>query len=132
MYLREKPNVLVIGCGVSGLTTADLLLDAGYDVEIWGQTETLSTTSSVAAAFWFPYQVFPRERVSVWARESYRTFSKLADLRGTAVLRRSIHELVASAQTPALVDLDPDWVGQLPAFSQLDGPQLPSNYCRGY
>jgi len=132
MYLREKPNVLVIGCGVSGLTTADLLLDAGYEVEIWGQTETLSTTSAVAAAFWFPYQVYPRERVLVWGRESYHTFSQLADLRETGVLLRPVHELVASAQTPALVDMDPDWVGQLPGFYQLERPQLPPNYRRGY
>lgn len=132
MYLREKPHVLVIGCGVSGLTTADLLLDAGYTVEIWGQTKTLETTSSVAAAFWFPYQVFPRDRVSGWARESYHTFSELADLGETGVLRRSVHELVANPQTPALVDMDPDWVGQLPAFYELESQQMPPSYRRGY
>ena len=45
-------NILIIGCGVSGLTTGLALLDAGYEVTIWARDLPPATTSNVAAAVW--------------------------------------------------------------------------------
>ena len=63
--------VLVVGCGVSGLTCAVRLLDEGRPVAIWAHDLPPDTTSDVAAAFWYPYRAYPRDRVLRWARTSF-------------------------------------------------------------
>ncbi|MCH9682130.1 MAG: FAD-binding oxidoreductase, partial [Deltaproteobacteria bacterium] len=70
--------IVVVGCGVAGLSCAVLLAEAGHQVEIWARALPPRTTSNVAAAFWYPYQAFPRDRVLGWARASYRRFEALA------------------------------------------------------
>ncbi len=72
-------NVIVIGCGVSGLSCARLLQDAGHRVTIWAQRWSPHTTSDVAAAFWYPYKVFPAEKVATWARDSFVAFAAIRD-----------------------------------------------------
>ena len=46
-------NLIIIGCGVSGLSCGIRLLEAGYGVRIWARDLPPHTTSNVAAlAFW--------------------------------------------------------------------------------
>jgi D-amino-acid oxidase len=70
--------VTVVGAGVSGLTTAVRLAEAGHEVTVVARDRPLATTSAVAAAMWFPYRVLPYDRVLAWSRESYGTFAALA------------------------------------------------------
>src|SRR5262249_38063986 len=49
-------DILVIGCGVSGLTCGVRLLEAGHRVTIWARDLPPNTTSNVAAAVWEPYR----------------------------------------------------------------------------
>ena len=70
---------LVLGAGVSGLTSALRLLEAGYRVTILAAARTPHTTSDIAAAVWYPFHAGPRERALVWAAESYREFKGLAE-----------------------------------------------------
>jgi D-amino-acid oxidase len=73
-----RPNAIVVGCGVSGLTCAHELARAGFSVEIWTRELPQRTTSSVAGAIWYPFKVAPKERVAQWASESYAAFERLA------------------------------------------------------
>ena len=60
---REPTEALVIGCGVSGLTTAVCLAEAGIPVRIRTEAMPEGTTSAAAGAQWGPYLVEPWSRV---------------------------------------------------------------------
>lgn len=89
--------MIVVGAGVSGLTCAHVLASAGHRVRIWARHATPRTTSSVAAAFWYPYAVHPRARVLGWATESYTQFRRLADDPATGVRMRPVIEVARGA-----------------------------------
>ena len=72
-------NVAVIGCGVSGLTSAIELLRANHSVTIFARELPQDTTSAVPAALWFPYHVEPEEDVNRWALATLRRLQQLQD-----------------------------------------------------
>src|SRR6267154_1992034 len=71
-------NVAIIGAGVSGLTCGVVLAEHGYRTAILAKEIGQQTTSSVAAAVWFPYHVEPAERVIPLALETYQVLLDLA------------------------------------------------------
>src|SRR5436190_5744004 len=71
-------NVAIIGAGVSGLTCGVVLAEHGYRTAIFAKDIGQQTTSSVAAAVWFPYHVEPAERVIPLALETYQVLLDLA------------------------------------------------------
>lgn len=73
------PPVVVLGAGVSGLSSGIELLLRGYQVEIWARDLPAATTSAVAGAVWFPFHAAPAERVGAWARETYDQLARLAE-----------------------------------------------------
>ena len=72
------PKVAIIGAGVSGLTCGVVLAEHGYRTAIFAKDIGQQTTSSVAAAVWFPYHVEPAERVIPLALETYQVLLDLA------------------------------------------------------
>lgn len=72
-------RVVVVGAGVSGLTCAVRLLEAGYDVAIWARDLPEHTTSAVAAALWYPLREFVDARAKPLADVSYGVFVSLAE-----------------------------------------------------
>lgn len=70
-------DVLVLGAGVIGATTAMVLRERGCRVAVWHAHELGDTVSGVAGAIWYPFLAEPRERVLGW---SARTFRRLVDL----------------------------------------------------
>jgi D-amino-acid oxidase len=76
-----RKNVCVIGAGVSGLTSAIRLAENNHTVTIVAKEEGQQTTSSVAAAFWYPFWVddapvhdwYDPE----WAADTYHKFETL-------------------------------------------------------
>jgi D-amino-acid oxidase len=79
MSLRRKsPDVVVVGCGVSGLTCGISLLEAGCKVKIITDKVSPDTTSDVAAAVWYPYDIDPEDDRSI--RLSLITFNRLNTL----------------------------------------------------
>src|SRR6266853_1250357 len=71
-------NVAIIGAGVSGLTCGVVLAEHGYRTAIFAKDIGQQTTSSVAAAVWFPYHVEPAERVIPLALETYQVLLDIA------------------------------------------------------
>jgi D-amino-acid oxidase len=77
--------VAVIGGGVSGLTTALSLATQGHAVVLYTKEPEGQTTSSVAAAFWYPYKAHPQDKVARWGAETYKQFEELATNTDTGV-----------------------------------------------
>ena len=57
----------MVGAGVTGLTCAVRLAQAGHRVDVLARDFPLETTSVVAAALWYPYKALPQDRVTAWA-----------------------------------------------------------------
>ncbi|MCA9689959.1 MAG: FAD-dependent oxidoreductase [Nannocystaceae bacterium] len=117
-------SALILGAGVSGLTTAVRLLDAGFSVRVWGKDLPPATTSNVAAAFWYPYQVEPPDRVARWAADSFAVFETLAAQPETGVVRRLAIEIGPPRDRPA-------WSRVLADYRDAAPDELPPGRARG-
>lgn len=71
-------HIRVIGCGVTGLTTAIAVQEAGHQVDIVCRDLPDATVSAVAAAIWFPFSAEPKERVNAWSKTTFFAFQQLA------------------------------------------------------
>ncbi|MEV0914838.1 FAD-dependent oxidoreductase [Streptomyces sp. NPDC049967] len=71
-------EVIVVGGGVSGLTTAVVLAGRGHRVRVWSRQPAATTTSAVAGALWWPYRIEPQDRVGDWSLASLNWYGELA------------------------------------------------------
>nr|WP_274506850.1 FAD-dependent oxidoreductase [Streptomyces murinus] len=67
-------EVIVVGGGVVGLTTAVVLAEAGRRVSVWTREPAEETTSAVAGGLWWPYRIEPERLVGAWALESLAVY----------------------------------------------------------
>jgi D-amino-acid oxidase len=119
-------NVLIIGCGVSGLSCGIRLLEAGFSAQIWARDLPPRTTSNVAAAIWYPYKAYPEHLVVGWSAAAYADFVQLAQLPETGVVQRTGMEIF-----PWQVE-DPWWRAAVPGFRRAAASELPEGYRDGY
>ena len=73
-----KHRVAIVGAGVSGLTCGAVFAERGHGTTIFAREIGQQTTSAVAAALWFPYDVEPADKAIPWALETFRTLTDLA------------------------------------------------------
>lgn len=121
-----KKETIILGCGVSGLSTGICLLEAGYaSVKIIAAQLPPHTTSDKAAAIWFPYKANPQDLVLKWSMESYRVFEELAKDDGTGVSFVEWFELKEK-----IPDEIPWWAVELPAsaYRKAQQSELPKGY----
>ena len=105
-------NVAIIGAGVSGLTCGVVFAERGYRTAIFAKDIGQQTTSSVAAAVWFPYHVEPAERVIPLALETYQVLLDLARFPESGV------SIIESRQFLRTGEIEiPDWAIPLGAQS---------------
>lgn len=118
-------QALVIGGGVAGLTTALVLLEAGWEVKVRAREWTPRTVSDVAAAIWQPYQV-AHPRALTWALASLTRFQRLASQPACGVRPIEGWQLHCAITPP------PEWARHLDPFHPLTAEQLPDGYACGY
>ncbi|MGP3638476.1 NAD(P)/FAD-dependent oxidoreductase, partial [Streptomyces sp. 24-1644] len=80
-------DVIVVGSGVIGLTTAVVLAESGRRVRVWSREPAATTTSSVAGALWWPYRIEPEALVGDWALATLRVYEELAAEPGETGVR---------------------------------------------
>jgi D-amino-acid oxidase len=108
----DPRQIVVIGAGVSGLTSGVLLAEAGWPVRVWAAAMPQQTTSAVAGAVWAPPR--PAERAAMtlgWTEHSLRVFRELAEDPATGVRLApalTVGELAGNAATSSAAELIPD------------------------
>ncbi|MFC8517302.1 FAD-dependent oxidoreductase [Streptomyces sp. NPDC057257] len=78
MESGSNNDVIVVGGGVIGLTTAVVLAERGVRVRVWTRDPVERTTSAVAGALWWPYRIEPAARARAWALRSLDVYEDLA------------------------------------------------------
>ncbi|MET7392488.1 FAD-dependent oxidoreductase [Dactylosporangium sp. NPDC005572] len=71
-------DVIVLGAGVCGLTSAIRLLEAGARVAVVAADPPERTVSSLAAAVWYPTRTAADPLVLAWARSTYDELARQA------------------------------------------------------
>jgi D-amino-acid oxidase len=122
----SEPDVLVIGAGVSGLTTAVCLAEAGARVTIAADAPPSRTTSAAAGAIWGPHLVGMDDRTAKWADI---TLARLLDL--TAEPAAAVRTL-AGRQATRGHEGPPDWVTSLAGFRPCTRQEIPDGFTAGW
>src|SRR5215831_3777894 len=131
-------DILVIGRGVSGLTTGIRLLENGHQVTIWTREvpgslrfdQSPAVTSEVAAAVWYPYKAYPQDRVNAWGAITYAVFADLAAKEPPEVHGVVMSEVLEAFPEPVV---EPWWVDTVrETFRHAEPNELPAGYQDGY
>ena len=99
-----KHRVAIVGAGVSGLTCGVVFAERGHRTTIFAREIGQQTTSAVAAALWFPYDVEPADKVIPWALETYQTLIDLARNPESGVSMIELHQFSRIGEIQI-----PDW-----------------------
>ncbi len=102
-----------------GLSCAVRLLEAGHDVAVLARDLPLETTSSVAAALWYPYRALPQDKVATWSAVTYGVLRELAAEPEAGVVLRDGTEVFHETQP------DPWWAGAVPDLRRVTDPPAP-------
>ncbi|MBD0716080.1 FAD-dependent oxidoreductase [Streptomyces sp. CBMA370] len=116
-------DVIVVGGGVIGLTTAVTLAERGLRVEVWSRDEAAATTSAVAGALWWPYRIEPEAEAGRWALDSLRVYAELAAEPEATGVRAvpGVHADVVLAELGS-------WAREVPGLRQLAPEEVPGPY----
>lgn len=120
-------HILILGAGVSGLSTGILLLKEGYSVHIWAKDLPPNTTSNIAAAFWYPYLCNPRDKATKWSGFTLKYLKQNAlNDKSSGCITRTVTELFEHK-----VD-EPWWRDAVESYSRPTKDELPAGYVDGY
>lgn len=129
----DTAEIGVLGAGIVGLTAGLRLLAQGWRVVIYAREITPHTTSDIAAALWFPYQVAPKERVKNWAEDTRMIYGAMEQrgVPGVSTARLILLHRDVTSELDAgewVEDAAPARSGELPAgFSgglRMDVPRI--------
>src|SRR3954469_23645332 len=118
-------DVVVVGAGVSGLSCAVALLEAGVHVRVLTAAGPAGSVSAVAGAMAGPVFGSGDERSLAWERLSDRRFRELAMDPATGVRIVAGRLLSAPELGPGL----PGWAAEAPGFGgELAEERLPEGF----
>lgn len=126
MVTSTEIDVIVIGAGVSGLTTGVCLAEAGLTVRVLAKDPPDKTTSAVAGASWGPYMVHD-PRVLHWSNETRAVLEQIAAVDEAYGVR-----LVPGLEAAPYMMDPPTWAREVQGFRTCDAGELPAGYVSGW
>lgn len=123
-------EIIILGGGVIGLTTALRLREDGHDVTVRTWKLSPDTTSDKAAAFWSPYRIREDERTFAWVSETYLTLQELSRVPGSGVSMIQLHKYIKDAEDLS----DTWWLKAIPrsGYAPIPPAALPEGYKNGW
>ncbi len=106
-------HIAIVGAGISGMLTAWLLSEKGYDITIFATAFSPNITSNKAAAFWFPYHIRNDKRGINWCRTSYQYYQSFTGNTETGISMRQLKKALRNG----MEEEEPIWVEFMPAGS---------------
>ena len=123
----QLPEILVIGAGVSGLTTAICLAEAGCGVTVAAARRAPMITSAAAGAIWGPHLVGIDERVTRWGDV---TLARLAELAADPASGVHLASGIAASTDRQAAPFD--LATAMGSLSSCDPAELPAGYTVGW
>lgn len=123
----RKKSLLILGAGVSGLSTGILLLRNGYKVTIWAKDLPPYTTSNKAAAVWYPFNCGSQEKATFWLRDTLNYFQDVILFDNNTGCKKTT--VVEVFDRPAK---DPWWKNGVHNYTKAKKHYLPNGYIDGY
>ena len=122
-----KQRVAVIGAGVSGLTSGIVFAERGYRTTMFARETRERTTSSAAAAIWFPYDAEPLDQVIAWSLATFDALRAIATAPASGIALKELRVFARSGELPI-----PPWALSLGA-RPLPPAEVPSHvFTSGY
>jgi D-amino-acid oxidase len=123
-----RPEILVVGAGVTGLTTAIYLAEAGHTVQLIAELPPGRSTSASAGASWGPY-LADDPRIMQWTESTRSSFERIAADSDTGVRLTFGLEVSEDPGEP------PQWATTVPDFepcTAADLAHVPRRYVSGW
>jgi D-amino-acid oxidase len=123
--MATSGDILVVGCGVIGLTTALALAEAGARVRIVAHSLPPETTSAIAGALWGPY-VVQDPRVLNWSLETLEAFQEASRVDGSGV------RLVRGSEASRVMMTPPAWLHRFDDYRIVPASEVAPGYVMGW
>jgi D-amino-acid oxidase len=119
-------DIVVVGAGVVGLTTAISLAEAGLSTRVVAAEPPSRVTSVAAGAIWGPVRCGPADRCHGWARTGLEVLGALADEPSSGVHQLHGREVAQAVASP------PPWASLLGDLRTLAAAELPAGFSSGW
>src|SRR5579875_1164471 len=122
----SEPDVLVVGSGVIGLTTAVCLAESGLRIAVRTERPPERTTSAAAGAIWGPVMTGPPDRTREWACTGIEVLRSLADDPAAGIREVTGREVSRVPADP------PRWTDLLADIRRCGADDLPDGFVTGW
>jgi D-amino-acid oxidase len=119
-------DIVVVGAGVVGLSTAIALAEAGLSTRVVAAEPPSRVTSVAAGAIWGPVRCGPEDRCHGWARTGLEVLGALADEPSAGVHQLHGREVAQTVASP------PPWTSLLADLRTLAAAELPAGFSSGW
>jgi D-amino-acid oxidase len=119
-------DIVVVGAGVVGLSSAISLAEAGLTTRVVAAEPPSRVTSVAAGAIWGPVRCGPEDRCYEWARTGLEVLGGLADEPSAGVHQAHGREVAQTVASP------PRWASLLGDLRLLADAELPAGFASGW